>query len=398
MRARRPTPRHTRTSAVISVGVVTALVLAACGSDDGAAPATEPTTTAATTTTTPPAPPTTDTSTTTTTTAAPTTTSAPTTTVVSDQPTLLRYDDDGIVVAVDGTETRIIDGPVGWAASDRAGGIVFTRQGDGTDWGRGGISTWWLPAGATEPRPIEAGGVPDTDPDGSPVLVGRPVSQVAGCDAEQSPVIRHTLATGEETVISCRDELGDSWFWITSAGGGRTALTEGYDVLNISAAGGLVLLDPEGAALDLPGNPYGSCPELSEPWRCDVHGLLSPDGRLIATWYRPDHAIAVKWDDAPPEWADLHTQWLARLGTVPATIRVLELDSGRELFTTEVSAQTRLADFDGRFVVVAPREYTDDQFWTEVRDAPWTVLDTIGGDEPVTVDGPVGLRVMGGSR
>jgi hypothetical protein len=213
-------------------------------------------------------------------------------------------------------------------------------------------------------------------------------------------VIRHNLATGTETLISCRDEMGDAWFWLTSAGGGRTALTEGADVLNISYSGAMTLLDLQGNELDLPGNPYGRCHELSsEPWRCDVHGLLSPDGRLIATWYRSDHAIAVSWDDAPPEWADLNARWIARLDTLPATIRVLELDTGQELFATQVSARTRLADFDGRYLVVAPRDYVPTTVnggqlhhqWTDIRDAPWTVLDTTGVDEPLTVDGPVAL-------
>jgi hypothetical protein len=389
MRARLHSSRRRRPSLAASVAVIAALLLAACGTDDGAVPATEPSTTAAPTST----PTSTTTTSTTTTTTVPetTTTGAPTTTVAPDGPTLLRYGDDGIVLVGDGTEIRIIDGPIGWAASDRAGGIVFTREGDGTDWGSRGISTWWLPAGAGEPRLIEMSGVPDTGPGDAPVLVGRPSNSVEWCEAEQSPVIRHDLTTGEYTVVSCRDEMGDAWFWITSAGGGRTALTEGSDVLNISHAGGVLILDAEGDELDLPGNPYGRCHELSEPWMCDVHGLLSPDGRLIATWYRPDHVMAMAWDDAPPEWADIHPQWIARLDSVTATIRVLELDTGRELFATEVTARTRLADFDGRFVVVAPREYTDDQLWTDVRNAPWTVLDTTGVDEPLTVDGPVAL-------
>lgn len=267
----------------------------------------------------------------------------------------------------------------------------FTRAGGGDDWGRRGIPTWWLPHGAAAPTPIESSGFPD-ERAGNPVLVGRPTSASTACGAEQSPVIRHDLVTGEQFTISCRDELGDSWFSITSAGGGRTALTEGFDIANISAAIRVVILDDAGVELDLPGNPYGRCPEF-EPLdgSCEVHGLLSPDGRLLATWFRPDHVVTVGWDDAPPEWREVHAAWLARLDQVVATIRVLELDTGRELFAIQTPARTRLADFDGRYLVVAPRRSGDSGWWEDVRDADWTVLDSAGVDEPLIVEGPVAV-------
>jgi hypothetical protein len=244
--------------------------------------------------------------------------------------------------------------------------------------------------------------VPDTDPDGTPVLVGRGSPWTTGCDVEPltSPGIRHNLATGKETLILCRDEMGDSWFSITSAGGGRSSLTEGFSLSAWAAALEIVILDRQGNELDLPGNPSGSCTEISHiDGSCDMYGLLSPDGRLIATWYRPDHVATGNCDVDPPESVDVCARWTARLDTVPATIRVLELDTGVELFTTEVTARTRLADFDGRYLVVAPREYTpttvnaDDvnSRWTDVNDAPWTVLDTTGVEEPLTVNGTVAL-------
>ena len=80
----------------------------------------------------------------------------------------------------------------------------------------------------------------------------------------------------------------------------------------------------------------------------------------------------------PPEWGEVHTAWLTRLDLVPAVLRVLELDTGREVFTAQAAARTRLADFDGRYLVMAPRDFIDEHFWVDVRDVPWVVLDSSG--------------------
>lgn len=361
---------------MISLGLAAALVLAACGGERGTSPTAGPSRV-------PPEPEATTVPTSTTT----------TTTVKADErpPALIRYGDDGIVLVDEHGETRLVDGRIGWVASDRVGGIVFTEWGDGDEWSRRDAATWWLPAGSDSPRRVAVSGVPDTDEQGRPVLVGRPAAGIGMCDDDQSPIVRHDLATGLESLVGCRDEMGDAWFRLTSAGGGRTAVTLGYDVLNLSAAGAVTILDQDGEVLDPPGNAYGcGCPATPDPWRCDVYSLLSPDGRLIATWYRPDHIVAVEWEDPPPEWAEVHAQWIDRLDAVTATVTVRDLDTGLELYTGGTSARTRLADFDGRRIVLAPREL-DRYVWVDVRDAPWTVIDIIGVVEPRVLDGPVAL-------
>ena len=109
-----------------------------------------------------------------------------------------------------------------------------------------------------------------------------------------------------------------------------------------------------------PGNPYPSheacrVQREGEPMAaCEVHGRLSPDGTLLATWYRPDFSLwSTRWV-CPPEVVADHAGWLARLHTLRAEVTVHELDTGIERYRTKLSARSRIVDFDGRFVVVAP--------------------------------------------
>jgi peptidoglycan hydrolase-like protein with peptidoglycan-binding domain len=127
-----------------------------------------------------------------------------------------------------------------------------------------------------------------------------------------------------------------------------------------------------------------------------VYGRLSPDGTLLASWYRPDFSIVVDPMDMPPEVVADHAGWLARLDTLGAEVTVHELDTGVERYRTELAARTRIVDFDGRFLVVAPRDYGHYESGSSSNEL-WTIIDTSGRQPPAAVPGPLVLLRPQGS-
>jgi hypothetical protein len=363
------------------------LVVACTPDTDGLPPETVDTSTTATTAVTTTA--TTSTTGTTSTTVAPTTNLSPTTTLPPAAPALLRYGDDGVALVDDGHETQLAGGSIKWAASDRAGGVVFTRFDESG-------TTWWLPAGAAEPVRVDMDGVPDATADGRPVLVGSSGESEGACEEYEEALVRHDLPSGEESLIACvvRAE-GDAWGSMTSSGGGRMVISHFFktDPLTVTVTG-LEIMVPEGEPLDVQVDPCHDVDTESPAdgyWMCDVHGMVSSDGRLLATWYRPDYWLAVPTDD--PWYSDPHRDlWSARLDTLPAWLAVIDLGRGSPVFSAWIDARTRIADFDGRFIVIAPRELDENDWWADDRDTAWTVLDTTRW-ESFTVDGPVAIAI-----
>ena len=298
-------------------GLLTAALLAAaCGDDGEGAPtstSTRPSTTAATTASSPRS------------TAASTTASPPSTTAttspwpaVQAPPDHLRYGDDGLVLVAGDLETRLVSGPIGWAASDGAGGVLYTTSGGGEEWTRQGASTFWLAAGADSAVETDMAGVPAVV-DGHPALVGRSPRPDEVCHADASRIVIWDLASATETTYTCIDEMGDTWVRLGSYGGGQLVASRHGDLANYSYVTGLVIFDQAGHEVDVPANPYGHCGEEG-PGSCDVHGLLAPDGRLLATWYRPDYWLVVPADPdgQQPDGSKLHADWTSRLRHAPS--------------------------------------------------------------------------------
>lgn len=372
---------------------VGALVVAACGGNgatDGGGPSPEDTTLPGTATTTeapvtmPPTsgPPTTGPST-----SAPVTPAPPTTRAPSPEPGLAVvpdhyvYGEFGLAVVRDGRRTDLVATPVSWAADDRAGGVLY----------RTGEQVWWWAAGEATPTALAWGGTPALV-EGRPSLVNRQLETPSVCDEQDALqwVVRD-LADGTSTHLLCAPEMGDSWVRIPSQAGARVVVVSGYDVLGWTSATMLQIHGLDGHELALPGNPYGvlGCGHGdTEP--CDITGLLSPDGHYLAAWHRPDYQIIVL---PPPEadqdeWVDMQRAWKERLDTLPARLRVHDLDRGEIVYETALPARSTLVDFDGEWLVVAPRSFTSD--WHD-DPGPSTVIDVTGQYPPVEVDGIVAL-------
>jgi hypothetical protein len=310
--------------------------------------------------------------------------------VLQPPPDHLRYGDDGLVLVTGDVETRLVGGPIGWAAGDGAGGVLYTTSGGGEEWTRQGASTLWLAAGSDSAVETDMAGVPALV-DGHPALVGRSPRPDEVCLGELSRLVIWDLASATETTFTCVDEMGDTWVRLGSYGGGQLVASRHGDLANYSYVTGLAIFDQAGREVDLPANPYGHCGEPG-PGSCDVHGLLSPDGQLLATWYRPDYWLVVPADPVgqQPDGSELYADWVSRLDTLPAEIRVHD-PNATELLRVEVDARTRLADFDGHYLVVARRELGDDGLWTDARGVPWTIIDITGARAPLTITGPVAL-------
>lgn len=329
---------------------------------------------------------------TTSTSTAPSTTSTSTSVSVSVEgltarvPDHLRYGADGLLAVRNGAETKVMQTVVDWADSDGAGGIVY-RIGD---------QLWWRATESSESVIVAFDGFP-TLVDNRPALVGHGNEPCGDGDGSVWGVV-HDLASGDERRLGCAGWAGDSWSHIADLEADRYLVEHGMDLANYTTMSDLSIFDLANTLLQLPGNPYSdyeTCRVLGpgDPSAaCEVHGRLSPDGRLLATWYRPDYAIVVAADGMPTEVVANEPAWLARLDTLPAEIRVLELDTGAERYQTRMPARTRLADFDGRFLVVAPCR-TVDLGTPRCADpnGSWTIIDVTGQQPPITVSGPIAL-------
>lgn len=300
-------------------------------------------------------------------------------------PDHVRSGTSGVVVVRDGVETTVVTDPVDWAGSDDLGGVVY-RIGD---------QVWWQPDAGAAPVRVEFDGFP-TSLDGRAVLVG-PNDEPCGDGDGLVWAVAHDLVSGEEDALTCVGWLGDSGTGVTDLSGGRFVVEFDGDYLNYSKMGGLTVADLSDTSLDLPGNPYplaetcGIVPPGESDSTCEVHGRLSADGRALATWYRPDFVIVVAADGMPAEIAADQQAWLARIDTVPAVIRVSDLDSGADSYRTQLPARTRIADFDGRFLVVACRAYLSDPATCDGPDASSTIIDITGQQPPIEVPGNIAL-------
>jgi hypothetical protein len=147
--------------------------------------------------------------------------------------------------------------------------------------------------------------------------------------------------------------------------------------------------DRAGADVDIPANPYPSAPwdEVPDWIPYDLDARLSPDGRLLAYRFRPDN----KWPC--PEYDDVpYEDWLEESRSIPGEVVVLDLATGARVFRAEGSADERLTDFDGRFLVLTTADRRDDVPLDQLGSvAVSTVVDITGNNPDHDVAGRVRL-------
>lgn len=252
----------------------------------------------------------------------------------------LRYGADGLVRVTGDTEEALVDGPVGFATSDGAGGVLYTEWNPELH-----PRTWWLARDAAE-----AVVVSDRYPDISARLDGRSVRVdsfgVEGCDDDDVPMVAHDLVSGADTTLQCGVEGPDDGWGPDSFGGGMYVGDHWSAVIDQGAmmsSVDLVFRDERGEVFDHPANPYDT-----DCHPCELTPTLSPDGTRLAVIYRPD-AMQFR-----------NENWRTETTAVPAELQIFDLTDGEIVFRTELpaGAQPRYGSwFDGRYVVLGPDRF-----------------------------------------
>ncbi len=253
----------------------------------------------------------------------------------------LRYGAEGLFLVDADGEQQLVDRPIGWAASDGAGGVLFT------DWNPDRFGpTWWLPGGSREAvvvsewdNPLFAAVV-----DGRPAVVGAVPDTECPSDGGVHMVAR-TLVDGQTALMQCGVGGQDVGLEPDSFGGGTYVGVE-WDAVHSSGRSTdirIVFRDAAGNVIDLPTNPYA---DDCSP--CELTAALSPDGSRLAVVHRPD---------APPFRPDEYESWRASTAAVEAELRLFDLATGELSFSRSLPAGARPVSgswFDGRFVVIGP--------------------------------------------
>lgn len=305
------------------------------------------------------------------------TATAPASTVALDESALpsnwFRYGADGLFLASADGDQMLHDRPIGWAASDGAGGVLFT------EWSPDRFGpTWWLPGGASAPvivsewdDPLIAARV-----DGQPAAVGS--LPTVECDSNGGvDMVARVLPSDRTETLQCGVGGHDAGREPDSFGGGIYVGVE-WDAVHSSGrttAVKLVFRDADGEIVDLATNPYA---DDCSP--CELAAALSPDGHRLAVVHRPDAA------PVRPEEYDV---WLASTADVDAELRVVDLTTGDTSSSRSLPAGAHPMPgswFDGRFVVLAPDTTTHPWMSPGDRGEAVATLQRLLGDHGADID------------
>lgn len=296
-------------------------------------------------------------------------------------PDYYRYGDDGLFRVVDGVATQLMDGTVERVWDDHMGGVITA---DVT-----AIDILHLAAGETTPTPLfrqhgegyayaRFTGILDGHP--SLLFAGIP----EGADLAEWPcsdwaLNSRDLGTGEERRHLCLP-IEDAGFDIQSVGGGLFVGAPYGLCGGTGTSSSIQFWDTAGNPVEMSANPF---PPTESCAPCELHALISPDGTLLAFRHRPDsfHPDSPYYS-GPPCGGDAKQvdAWWEGSQSIAAEIVVLDLESGEELWWTDVPADTQLSDFDGRYLVA-------------VGEGQSTIYDTAGIHPAMEAPGQVVLVV-----
>lgn len=320
------------------VALALLLLAASCGGDgDSAVTATDPTTPASTPTTLQPSTP--DST-------GPIATPPPGRETADRPGSYLRFGADGVVrVSADGSEHWLVEGPVGWATSDGAGGVLYTK------WSAERFGpTWWQSAVRHDSVIVSTGDAPllPARLNGNPVAVGS--LSTDDCESNGAGhMVARDLESGTTTALQCWVGGQDSGQEPDSFGGGLYVgvAWNAVHATGTSTAVGLVFRSEFGDVLEHPHNPFpGDCAP------CELTAALSPDGSRLASVHRPD---------AMPYRPEGQEDWWIETQDTPATLTIYDMTTGDVVYSRSLSAGA-LPPFlgswyDGRFVVLGPDRF-----------------------------------------
>lgn len=284
-------------------------------------------------------------------------------------PDYYRYGEDGLFRVVSGVATGLATARVVWVADDLDGGALFRyhrQPEDDTTYRVGADDSIRALSGPVDtPRfvaPID--GQPTyaefvTTPDGD----------------KRVDLLLWNASSGSTTLLPNIGWIDDGWSYPTSYGEGWFVGVDGEAIGCGGSDGRFTFWDRSGRRMQHPHNP---APEPSGPRELSI--AVSPNGRYIASTIRNDAPSDIdgrlKCGERDKWWAD--TQRI--LGELTVT----DLSTGHVTFRMTTLPQTRISDFDGRYVVVAePPGWYDDP--------AATIYDTQGQHDPVVVVGNAAL-------
>lgn len=185
------------------------------------------------------------------------------------------------------------------------------------------------------------------------------------------------LLTGEERRHLCLP-IEDAGFDIRSTGGEKYVGAPYGQCGGTFTSSSIRFWDLTGNPVDVPANPH---PQTGSCAPCELDALISPDGTHLAYRHRPDSFHPDSPHYSGPGCgggAEQVAAWWDGSKDVPAEIVVIDIDTGEMPWRMEVSADSHMSDFDGRYVVVS-------------RQGESVIYDTWEERPPVRVSGNVTL-------
>lgn len=255
--------------------------------------------------------------------------------LLTEGPVIYWYGETGLTRIASGEETQMEPEVVMWAVDDLMGGVIYRL-----DWRLDAETTYWLTAdGSLETMVYEPGFVAVID--GTPTAAMVVESASGDVDVD---LLLVDLRSGRERRLTNVGFAGDGWSFPRSFGG---SVFVGVDGAAVGCGGSdavIAFWDEDGNRIDHPHNP------VREPCGpCELSAVIAPDGRRLAYSHRAD---------APSEYHGRlvcggHDDWWEETQDILGEVVVLDLETGEEVFRVDAPPQARVADFDGRYVVVA---------------------------------------------